>query len=169
MFSNLSQGSLLHILCLKDGIKYYECPVEQIMPSGKQFPNVFNMNQSLDITVSIEDKKREFSGIIANSSLSVSPDYIISDSRETITSQVQNLLKTKEDIIKNKDRYEKEIESCKRILKHLSPSFAKESAIDNAIIELTNRVNKIQDDFGGIKGDVKQVLSLLTSENTTKN
>jgi len=41
--------------------------------------------------------------------------------------------------------------------------------MDNAIAELTERVNKIQDDFGGIKGDVKQVLSLLTSESISKN
>ena len=169
MFSNLSQGSLLHILKIKDGVKYYACPIEQINIAGRQMPTVFNMGQSIDISVTMEGKKKEFSGIVANSSVSSSPEYIITDSKETMVPQVKNVLKNNEDIVNNYNIYNQNISECKNILKDLSPSFAKESAMDNAIAELTERVNKIQDDFGGIKGDVKKVLSLLTNESISKN
>ena len=132
-------------------------------------PTVFNMGQSIDISVTMEGKKKEFSGIVANSSVSSSPEYIITDSKETMVPQVKNVLKNNEDIVNNYNIYNQNISECKNILKDLSPSFAKESAMDNAIAELTERVNKIQDDFGGIKGDVKQVLSLLTNESISKN
>jgi hypothetical protein len=53
----------------------------------------------------MEGKKKEFSGIVANSSVSSSPEYIITDSKETMVPQVKNVLKNNEDIVNNYNIY----------------------------------------------------------------
>ena len=168
MFSGLSQGSPLYILNIKE-CKQYVCPIEYISAPRVMYPtytpgvsNGMNMGSVLDI-VTIDGKRKEFTGVSSVNSVSTSTDFIITDSREAMVSQVDSLLQDKQRTVDNIDNTKQEIAGLKEVLKELNPSFAKETAMDNAISELKERVNTMQTEFGSIKGDVRQVLQILTN------
>ena len=171
MFSGLIQGNTLHVLKIKDGIEYYNCPIEYISAIHPAYPtytagvsNGMNMGSVVDITVSINDKKKEFAGVSALSSVSTSDSYIITDNKEAMISQVDNILQSRKKILNEISTYEDDIKKCQDLLKKLNPVYAKESAMDDAISELTDRVNSMQSEFGSIKGDVGQILNLLKNK-----
>lgn len=163
MFSNLSQGSPLHILKLKDKIEYFVAPIERIVPTNSILPGyTFG---TLEITVSIDGQKKEFTKVPASASVSNSPEYIIADNKETMLFQVNAIKDNSIKVLESIPRHESNVKECEEIAKKLNPEYAKSAAVDNAITQLTERVNNMQAEFGGIKGDVKQVLSILTSGN----
>lgn len=157
MFANIKQGSPLYVLQLGNEIKYHVCTVDQYRPS---FSYNFNGGALVDITVMLDNVKKEFAGIQANSSVSIGPDYIITDSKEAMASQVQDLYNTKNDIVQNVDMYKSQAEQLKDLLQKINPQFAKEQAIDT----LTSRVDNMQNEFVDVKQDVKRILNLLTTK-----
>lgn len=157
MFANIKQGSPLYVLQLGNEIKYHVCTVDQYRPS---FSYNFNGGALVDITVMLDNVKKEFAGIQANSSVSIGPDYIITDSKEAMASQVQDLYNTKNDIVQNVDMYKSQVEQLKDLLQKINPQFAKEQAIDT----LTSRVDNMQNEFADVKQDVKRILNLLTTK-----
>jgi hypothetical protein len=92
MFSNLNRGSSIHVLSLKDDIEYNICPIEVIKPSYPTSYTGTSLGPVVDITVTLNGVRKEFSGISATSSVSTSTDYIIADSKDTIITQVENIL-----------------------------------------------------------------------------
>jgi hypothetical protein len=60
MFSNLTNGSTIYVLQTNDGLKYDVCTVEALKPS---FSYNFNGGAIVDIAVTIDGQRREFSGI----------------------------------------------------------------------------------------------------------
>lgn len=157
MFANIKQGSPIYVLSLHDDIKYNVCQIEQYKPS---FSYNFNGGALVDITTTIDGVKKEFAGVQANSSVSVGPDYIIADSKDAIAQQIEQLYQTKKDIVDNYALYQKQTEQCKDLLQKLNPRFAKEQAID----DLTGRVDSMQNEFVDMKQDVKRILDLLTTK-----
>ena len=123
MFSNLTNGSTIYVLQTKDGLKYDVCTVEALKPS---FSYNFNSVAIVDIAVTIDGVRKEFSGVQANSSVSTSNSYIITDSREAMVNQIQNRLQNDIDAIGKHDYYKSDAEQCKELLSKLNPQFAKE-------------------------------------------
>lgn len=168
MFLNLSIGSPIHILNLNDGAKYYNVLIENISTSKTIYgSNPMMMGGMVDITVSIEGKKMEFSGVLSNSSVANNNGYIITDTKEAMIHQVELTLQNSraaidENVINKNKRL---VSDCENILKEINPVFAKESARDDAINALTERVNTMQSEFGDIKDGMSQVLSILKKEN----
>ena len=162
MFSNLSNGSTIYVLQTKNGLKYDVCTVEALKPS---FSYNFNSGAIVDIAVTIDGVRKEFSGVQANSSVSQSNSYIITDSREAMVSQLQNRYQSDMDILEKQDFYKTDSEQCKELLKKLNPQFAKESAMDTALTDLSSRVDSMQDEFSDLKVDMKKILKLLTDKN----
>lgn len=157
MFANIKQGSPIYVLQTGDDIRYHVCQVEQYRPS---FSYNFNSGALVDISVTIDNVRREFSGVQANSSVSVGPDYVIADSKEAIAQQMQQIYNEKQDIINHIETYQKQSEQLKELLQKLNPQFAKEQAIDT----LSGRVDSIQNEFIDVKQDVKRILDLLTQK-----
>lgn len=162
MFSNLSNGSTVYVLQTKDGLKYDVCTVEALKPS---FSYNFNGGAIVDIAVTIDGVRKEFSGIQANSNVSTSSNYIITDTKEAMISQIQNMYQTNQDIVDGIEKYRKTAIECKELLGKLNPQFAKEQAMDNALVDLSSRVDNMQSQFGDLKTDMKNILKLLTEKN----
>jgi endonuclease IV len=59
------------------------------------------------------------------------------------------------------DKYKANITSCEKILKELNPVYARESERDQAIDELTEKVNGMQDEFSSIKSVLSNIENLL--------
>ena len=153
------------MLQTNNGLKYDVCSVEQIRPS---FPYGFNNGAVVDIAVTIDGHRREFSGVQANSSVSVSSNYIITDSKDAMISQIQNRYQNDVDQLGKADFYKSDSEQCAELLGKLNPVFAKDRAMDDAISSLSSRVDQMQGEYSEMKTDMKMILKLLTDKNDTQ-
>ncbi|MBQ9254850.1 MAG: hypothetical protein IJ180_08780 [Bacteroidales bacterium] len=161
MFANLNQGSLVHVLSLKDGLKYSTCTIETVtnpnINNGLYQPfNPQNRDLPIAFTVNMNGKSVLLGGIPANSSFTRSDDYIVTDSKDVMISQVEGILQTNQNVIDNIDVYKQNVSACNDVLKQLSPQFAKETDRDNAIADLYSKV-------GGLDNKLDTILTTLSA------
>jgi len=57
--------------------------------------------------------------------------------------EVDSMLQNSKNIVDSIDKHKTNITSCEKILKELNPVYARESERDDAIDDLTNKVNDI--------------------------
>lgn len=160
MFSNLKPGSPVHVITT-DGITYSVCQTEYVRPS---FSYGFGNGPLLDISVIIDGNRKEFSGVQANSDVSVSNGYVITDSKEAAIRQLNVMLQQKNDILDNMDRITKDRDDCNEILKKLNPQYAKEGQVNDTLNSLSSRVDTMQGEFADMKDSVNRILDLLTEK-----
>jgi len=60
MFANLNQGSCVYVFKTIGDVKYTACQIETIKPS---FAYNFGTGAMVDITVTLDGDKKEFSGV----------------------------------------------------------------------------------------------------------
>ena len=168
MFSALRPGSTLYILdkteTPKVKIGYVET-VTQPRPMYNTYnPSVSfgtNMQTVVDIAVKIGDDKKEIVGIPSNATIHSYGDYVVSETREAMISEVDAMMQNSKNLISNIDQHKKIIASCEDILKQLNPVYAKEQERDNAIDSLTEQVNSMQ----SVLNRLESYLTKQTHEN----
>ena len=156
MFSSLSQGSPLYVLDMTNGIKYNNAVVESIMPERISNP-YFNNGSMYLIKVNIAGKLVDIK-VSGNLSSTSNSNYIITDTKEAMISQVENMKQNSQNIIDNIEKHHKTIEDCTEVLKVLNPVYAQEVERDNAITSLNSRVDTID-------GKMNKILELLSNNN----
>lgn len=157
MFSSLRPGATLYILDKSDEpvvkIGYVES-VTTPRPMYKTYnPAVSfgtNMQTVVDVTIRINNEKKDFVGLPSNESIHSHGDYVVSETREAMISEVDAMLQNSRNVIESVDNHKKIIVACENILKDLNPVYAKEKERDVAIDDLTKQVS-----------DMKQVLKKL--------
>ena len=176
MFSALRQGAVLYILNKGDKpelkIGYVESVTQPRPRYATYNPTVSfgtNMEQIVDIAVKIGNDKVEYSGVPSTASIHEYNKIVISESREAMISEVDGMLQNSKNIIDNVDYHQDIIKSCEDILKQLNPAYAKEQERDTAIEDLTTQVNKMQTEFGSIKGTLSKIEGLLTKAGNIQN
>lgn len=164
MFSSLRPGATLYILDKSDEpivkIGYVES-VTTPRPMYKTYnPAVSfgtNMQTVVDVTIRINNEKKDFVGLPSNESIHSHGDYVVSETREAMISEVDAMLQNSRNVIESVDNHKKIIVACENILKDLNPVYAKEKERDVAIDDLTKQVS-----------DMKQVLKKLETFLTDK-
>lgn len=164
MFSSLRPGTTLYILDKSDEpivkIGYVES-VTTPRPMYKTYnPAVSfgtNMQTVVDVTIRINNEKKDFVGLPSNESIHSHGDYVVSETREAMISEVDAMLQNSRNVIESVDNHKKIIVACENILKDLNPVYAKEKERDVAIDDLTKQVS-----------DMKQVLKKLETFLTDK-
>jgi len=164
MFSSLRPGAILYILDKSDEpivkIGYVES-VTTPRPMYKTYnPAVSfgtNMQTVVDVTIRINNEKKDFVGLPSNESIHSHGDYVVSETREAMISEVDAMLQNSRNVIESVDNHKKIIVACENILKDLNPVYAKEKERDVAIDDLTKQVS-----------DMKQVLKKLETFLTDK-
>lgn len=151
MFANLNQGSIIHILNLCD-TKYCVGTIDSV-----SYSNQFGVNAYLTLKVNINDKCKTIEGIQANTCIARTSDYIITETKDSMITQVENLLQHSKDILNNIDKYKHSVDEYECILKQLSPQYAKESDRDNAITDLYKKV-------GSLDTKLDSILTALNSK-----
>lgn len=145
MFSSLKPGAILYILD-KNGeldvkIGYVE-NVTQPRPMYKTYnPAVsfgMNMQTVVDIGVKINNEHKDIIGVPSNESVCSYGDYVVSETREAMISELDAMLQNSKNIIDSIDHHKHIIAACEGILKKLNPVYAKEQERDSAIEDLTS-------------------------------
>lgn len=151
MFSALSQGSPIYIL---DKTSSPEYKVGEIIGVG--FPKINPYGNTVDLKVKIDGDIQEFNSIPGiNSIVSYNGGKIvISESKQGIQNEVENILSNSQQILNNIDSYKKNIVDCEAILKQLNPQFAIDKERDERLSNLENR-------FDGVESKLDKIFNLI--------
>ena len=154
MFSALSQGSPVYILDKTSSPQY---KVGEII--GVTYPklNQYNLPQNtVDLKVKIDGETQEFNSIPSiNSVVSYnSGKIILSETKQGIQNEVENILQNSKQILDNIDTYKQNISDCETILKQLNPQFAIDKERDERLSSLENR-------FDGFESKLDKIFNLI--------
>lgn len=111
-------------------------------------PNVSfgaNLQTVVDITVKMNNDKKEFIGVPSSSFIHSYGDYVISESKDNMINEVNAMMENSRSIISNVEQHKSNIQACEKILKELNPAYAKEQERDEAIDNMANRMSRIED------------------------
>lgn len=111
-------------------------------------PNVSfgaNLQTVVDITVKMNNDKKEFIGVPSSSFIHSYGDYVISESKDNMINEVNAMMENSRSIISNVEQHKSNIQACEKILKELNPAYAKEQERDEAIDNMSNRMSRIED------------------------
>ena len=152
MFSGLPQGTALYVLDKSSEPKLSIGYVERVSAPHPMYPNYnpavsfgANLQTAVDIVLKVGNDKKEFVGIPSNSSIHAYGDYVISESKENMIQEVTQMMQNSESVLANIEQHKANITACESILKSLSPTYAKEQERNEAIDNISGRMDKIED------------------------
>ena len=152
MFSALSQGSPIYLLDKTSSLDY---KVGEII--GVTYPKIYNnLGNTVDLKVKIDGQVQEFNSIPSiNNVVSYNGGkVIISESKQGIQTEVENILQNSKQILNNIDTYKQNISDCENILKQLSPQFAVDKERDERLSNLENK-------FDGIESKLDKIFEII--------
>lgn len=166
MFSALRQGAVLYILekgetpTIKIGqVESVTQPRSKYNTFNPSVPFTANMDTIVDIIVKIDNEKKEYIGIPSNASIHEYGNVVVSESRDAMVQEINNMLQSSQSIVESVDAHKNIIIKCEEILKQLDPTYAKQQERDDAIDNLKLEVSSI-------KTDMNKILDLLTKAKT---
>ena len=155
MFSALSQGSPIYLL---DKTSTPDYKVGEIV--GVSYPkmNPYNVGpqNTVDLKVKIDGEVQEFNSIPSiNTVVSYNGGkIIISESKQGIQTEVENILQNSKQILNSIDTYKQNVIDCENILKQLNPQFAIDKERDERLSSLENR-------FDGFESKLDKIFNLV--------
>lgn len=172
MFSALRQGTTVYVLDKTEEPKVKIGHIESVSqprPMYKTYdPTVSfgtNMQTVVDLQIKLGNEKKDFIGLPSNSTIHAFGDYVVSETREAMISEVDAMLQRSKDILDSVDNHKKLIAACEAILKELNPVYAREQERDEAIVDLTNKVNTMSSEFTSIKDSLSTIQHILSKSN----
>ena len=155
MFSALSQGSPVYIL---DKTSSPDYKVGEVIGVSYPKTNPYNIGpqNTVDLKVKIDGNTQEFNSIPSiNSVVSYNNGKIvISETKQGIQNEVENILQNSKQILNNIDTYKQNISECENILKQINPQFA----IDK---ERDERLSNLEDRFDGFETKLDKIFNLI--------
>lgn len=151
MFSGLRQGSALYVLDKSKEPKIITGYVERVSIPHPMYPNYnpsvsfgANLQTAVDIVVKIGDDRKEFIGVPSTSIIHSYGDYVLSEQKDSMIQEVTTMLENSKSILANVEQHKSNIEACEKILKELNPVYAKEQERDEAIDNISGRMDRIE-------------------------
>lgn len=151
MFSGLRPGSTLYVLDKSSEPKVVNGYVERVSAPHPMYPNYnpsvsfgANLQTVVDVTVKIDNDKKEFIGVPSTAVIHSYGDYVLSESKDNMIQEVTAMMENSKSIISNVEQHKSNIIACENILKGLNPVYAKEQERDEAIDNISGRIDKIE-------------------------
>ena len=151
MFSSLKQGNTLYVLDKTKEPKVVSGYIERITLPHPMFPNYnpamsfgANLQTVVDITVKMGDEHKEFVGIPSTGIIHSYGDYVLSESKDSMIQEVDLMMQNSKSILANIEQHKSNIEACEKILKQLNPVYAKEQERDEAIDNISGRIDRME-------------------------
>lgn len=151
MFSGLKPGTTLYVLDKSGEPKVVTGYVERVSVPHPMYPNYnpavsfgANLQTIVDITVKIGNEKKEFVGVPSTSTIHSYGDYVLSESKDSMIQEVSSMMENSKSILSNVEQHKSNIVACEKILKELNPVYAKEQERDEAIDNISGRMDRIE-------------------------
>ena len=152
MFSGLRPGSTLYVLDKSSEPKVITGYVESVGIPHPMYPNYnpavsfgANLQTIVDITVKLGNDKKEFVGVPSTATIHSYGDYVLSESKDSMIQEVTTMMENSKSILSNVEQHKSNITACENILKELNPVYAKEQERDQAIDNISGRMDRIED------------------------
>lgn len=151
MFSALRQGTTIYVLDKSKEPVVNTGFVERISAPHPMYPSYnpsvsfgANLQTAVDIVVKVGDERKEFVGVPSTSIIHSYGDYVLSESKDSMIQEVTTMLENSKSILANIEQHKSNIAACENILKELNPVYAKEQERDEAIDNISGRMNRIE-------------------------
>lgn len=161
MFSNLSRGSILNGVDMRDGMKWFTGSIERVTPSlNNQYPNAFGQfpAMNIDIVVNINGEQKEFKGIHSNDFIADfgEDSFILADNKESLYNYVKSLLKTSEEATNEEviNKHKRKIPMYREVLSEMMPG-----------VTSSNEVKELKAQVGNLQSQLAEALALLRNGN----
>lgn len=163
MFSGLRQGNALYVLDKTKEPRVITGYVERISAPHPIYPSYnptvsfgANLQTGVDIVLKVGDDKKEFVGVPSTAVIHSYGDYVLSESKDNMVQEVTAMLENSKSILSNIEQHESNIKACERILKELNPVYAKEKERDEAIDDISSRMNRMEDILARLESRLSQ-------------
>lgn len=151
MFQNLKVNDAIYVID-KSGVPSLK--IGQVVNVGKPMPAtpvqtpglMMGLNQQFQITIraKIDGQEGDFSQLLTTESVHDYGNMIITDSRESLLSEIDKIRMTSQGELDRHDLNEQTVVACDEISKSLNPEYAKEKERDEAISKLGGRLDGIE-------------------------
>lgn len=166
MFSQLRKGNTIYILEKGETPKLI---VGQVVQEGKQVPK-YNTPQIgqyglqtemiVDVTeVKAGEQTFKFEKLPVSATLHDYGNAIVSDSREAMLQQVENMRVQSQQILDSIDYHRNVVSAVENMLEELNPRYKEEKKRDAAIRELGERFDDFEDRIGKSLAGIEKLLS----------
>ena len=163
MFSGLRQGALLYVLDKTKEPKVVTGYVERISAPHPMYQNYnpavsfgANLQTAVDIVLKIGEDKKEFVGVPSTAIIHSYGDYVLTESKDNMIQEVTAMLNNSKSILSNIQQHESNVKACEDILKQLNPVYAKEQERDEAIDDISNRMNRMEEILARLESRIPQ-------------
>lgn len=156
MFSNLSKGSVLYGLEIKDGMKFFTAPIESVSLPYPKYRNNNTFGQMpetvMDIVCTVNGERRTFQQVPSNSAIADfgNDTFVLADGKDSLNGYVNSMLQNSRNIVNSVEKHKALISQYESVLTSLNPG----QANDNAVKELNTKVNSLE-------SQIAEMLSLL--------
>jgi len=147
MFSGLKQNSLVYILDKSNSVTFKTGTVARI---NSKYNQLNPMDALLDITVNTTDGNYSFEKIPSSLSIANYGTMVLSDSKESLITDVEATMKNSQTIIDSVDYHKKLIEDCSAVLEKLNPSLIKERETEERMCKLEDKITGMEDKLASI-------------------
>lgn len=157
MFQNLRQSDTIYIISRNEGIpslktgefvnKSTPVPVAPSNTAGLMMG--MNQQQEFIMRVKVDGQEGEFPHILTNENVHDYGNMIVTSTRELALSEIDKIRTKAQGELDRQEQNEKTIDACEEISKALNPAYAKEKERDEAITDLRNRFDKMEETIGG--------------------
>lgn len=152
MFSALRQGSTVYVL--EKGDKPI-LKIGQVVSATSPVTYNYLNNGTIDINVKFNEDTAEFKQLPSQLSVAVYGNTFISESREQMCQEVENMIRDSKQIIDSIPHHEVVITEGEEILKQLSPQFAQQK-------EQEDKINNLETKVGSMESKLDNITSMLT-------
>jgi hypothetical protein len=153
MFQSLRQGSTIYVLDKTSGVPVLK--TGEVINVGAPTP-IFNTPNTgiglgfqpkyeIAIRARVDGKEGDFSHLPADQSSHNYGALIVTDTREAMLNEVNLVNNEAQQRIDNRPNDEATVKACSEIFKDLNPAYAKEQERDEAMSQLSNRLDGIED------------------------
>ena len=161
MFSTLRQNSPIYILDKKGAPVLKKGVIESVSQQRSRTGTFYGqpLDMVVDITVNVDGTKEEFKNIPASLSIANDGNLVISESKESMSTEVDSMLSISNQILESVDYHKDVIDKCEQILKDLNPQFAKDKLQEEKINSLEERIGGVENTLGDIKNMLSKALN----------
>ena len=160
MFQGLRTNSLFYVLDKGENPNLRVGQVVSVSNPQTKYPTFNNgftpqpMETVVDVKVKLGDEEVDFKQLPANGQIANDKNLVVSDNKDTMSAEVDAMLRQSKAILESVDYNKRVVESCEGMLQQLNPQIAKEK-------EQTEKINKLEGKVSGIEGKIDKMMGWL--------
>ncbi len=161
MFANLTKGSCIYVLDMRDTPKYYMATLDEAPQPYFPAPGNFPPAQP-SVSFPVGDQKWV---VPVNADMVTKDGLTVTTTRERLIDAVNAARQQSQNVVDSYDRHKANLEIFDQIMREISPAYAGQAQRDEEILNLRKEVQELrrsQDDLASMKSMLETFLKSQT-------